>query len=316
MKGRVGLCAVGLLALFSQVGCGGEYEEPAGNRVPVIIPAQTAPTNVTATPGNTEATVSWTAPTSNGGRPGAGYTVRTFQDGNLVKSQQAPETTATVTGLANGTTYTFTVAARNDLSEGPQSTPSAPVVPRAVPNVPGNVAVTPGNREVTVSWDAPEDNGMALTGYTAVLTAGDTEVARQTVTGTSATFEGLTNGTTYRITVTANNAIVAGPASAPVEVTPRTVPAAPREVTTRLEPSGNGTNLIISCVIDDNGGARILNYSARLTRGGEPWRTTSTGTCNITIFNVSSGIEYVIYVFGTNEAGPGPESAPVTVTPP
>jgi hypothetical protein len=91
-----------------------------------------APTNVTATAGDGSATVSWTAP-SNGGSPITSYTVTpyigsTAQPATTVNGTP-PATNATVSGLTNGTAYTFTVTATNGVGTGPASSPSASVTP-------------------------------------------------------------------------------------------------------------------------------------------------------------------------------------------
>ena len=96
--------------------------------------APAAPTGVTATAGNTTATVTWTAPT-NGGSPITSYTVTPFTGTTaqtpLTVTGTPPATTATLTGLTNGTAYTFTVTATNTTGTSPASTPSTPVTPTA-----------------------------------------------------------------------------------------------------------------------------------------------------------------------------------------
>ena len=89
-----------------------------------------APTNVTATAGDAEATVTWTAPNS-GGSTITGYTVTGAPGGTVQVG--GTETTATVTGLTNGTEYTFTVVATNAYGDSPPSAPSNPVTPRPPP---------------------------------------------------------------------------------------------------------------------------------------------------------------------------------------
>jgi len=94
--------------------------------------APSAPTGVTATAGDTTATVSWTAP-SDGGSPITRYTVTpyigsTAQTPTTVTGSP-PVTNATVTGLTDGTSYTFTVSATNAVGTGPESTPSTAVTP-------------------------------------------------------------------------------------------------------------------------------------------------------------------------------------------
>ena len=90
---------------------------------------------MTATPGNTTATVTWTAPAGNGATI-TGYTV-TPRTGTttltpVTVTGNPAATTATVTGLTNGTAYTFTVTATNAAGTGPASAASAAVTPAAV----------------------------------------------------------------------------------------------------------------------------------------------------------------------------------------
>ncbi len=104
---------------------------------PAVTPAAAvpgAPTGVTAVAGNASASVSWTAPTSDGGSPITSYTVAANTGGqSAVVTGSPPATTATVTGLTNGAPYTFTVTATNVAGTGPPSTASAPVSPAGSP---------------------------------------------------------------------------------------------------------------------------------------------------------------------------------------
>jgi hypothetical protein len=88
--------------------------------------APQAPTGVTAVAGNTQATVSFSAPAITGGSPITGYTV-TSSPGGFTSS--GVSLSQTVTGLTNGTSYTFTVTATNAIGTGPAGGPSNPVVP-------------------------------------------------------------------------------------------------------------------------------------------------------------------------------------------
>ena len=80
------------------------------------------PTNVTATGGQNQATISWTAPAGSIGSytitPHVGTSLRT------PATVAAPATSAVVSGLSGGATYTFTVVASNSLGNGPTSSPS------------------------------------------------------------------------------------------------------------------------------------------------------------------------------------------------
>ena len=74
-----------------------------------------APIGVSATPGNGSAAVSWTAPSNNGGSAVTSYTVTPYIGSTaqtpVTVSGSPPATSTTVTGLTNGTAYTFTVIA-------------------------------------------------------------------------------------------------------------------------------------------------------------------------------------------------------------
>jgi len=183
------------------------------------------PTAVTATASNTSATVSWTAPTTDGGSAITGYQVD-VRTGAAVQSTVSLTGTATstvVTGLTNGTAYDFVVRAVNTVGSGASSaasntvTPVAPVVV-TVPGAPTIGTVVAGNASATVNWAAPANNGGAtITEYRIQVRTGTTVV--RTVTGVpgtavSSVVTGLTNGTAYNFRVRAVNSAGQGALSA------------------------------------------------------------------------------------------------------
>jgi len=124
----------------------------------VVGEAPGAPTNVTAVPGNMSATVSFTAPASNGGSPITSYTVTNSRGAITAVTANGTTTTATVTGLTNGTPCTFTVQATNVIGTGPASAPSTAVTPANPPGAPTGVTAVAGNGSATVSFTAPASN--------------------------------------------------------------------------------------------------------------------------------------------------------------
>jgi hypothetical protein len=95
-----------------------------GVNASAAVPGQ--PTAVAAVAGNGQAVVSFTAPASDGGSAITGYTVTSSPGGLTGAGASSP---ITVTGLTNGTDYTFTVAATNDVGTGAGSIASAAATP-------------------------------------------------------------------------------------------------------------------------------------------------------------------------------------------
>ncbi len=98
-----------------------------------------APEGVSAAAGDAKSTISWTVPTDTGGSPITSYTV-TAAPGGATTNVDSSQTTATMSGLGNGTAYTFRVAATNDSGTGPQSPGSNTVTPVAGASAPVTVS--------------------------------------------------------------------------------------------------------------------------------------------------------------------------------
>jgi hypothetical protein len=90
-----------------------------------------APAYASAVAGNALATVSFPASTSTGGNAITGYTVTSIPAGGLDSNAGTTALTHTITGLANGTSYRFTVHATNSKGNGSESAPSNAVTPSA-----------------------------------------------------------------------------------------------------------------------------------------------------------------------------------------
>jgi hypothetical protein len=101
-----------------------------------------APTGVTVTSQDAAVQVSWVAPSSNGGSAITAYRVTVVQTGSVVSVGPTARTT-TVTGLTNGTGYSFKVAAVNAVGVGPNSAATTIVKPRVTVRI-GSTTVTEG----------------------------------------------------------------------------------------------------------------------------------------------------------------------------
>ncbi len=209
--GSVRISHIGLFAMVALLAaCGGGGSGASSGSAT----APGAPTAVSAIAGNASATVSFTAPANNGGAAITRYTVTSSPGGFTASGAASP---INVTGLTNGTAYTFTVAATNSAGTGAASTPSNAVTPSAtavtVPGAPTNAAAIASNASAQVSFLPPANNGgAAITGYTVTSSPGG---IKATGTASPINVANLTNGTAYSFTVTATNSVGTGAASAP-----------------------------------------------------------------------------------------------------
>ena len=118
------------------------------NNVPPPVPG--APGNLSATPGDGEVTLSWGDPSND--------TIEKYQystDGGTtfidIPGSDKDTIAYTVTGLANGTTHTLTVRAKNISGEGDESSVTVLMIPAA----PANLTAMPGDGMAALSWDDP-----------------------------------------------------------------------------------------------------------------------------------------------------------------
>ena len=256
------------------------------------------PTNVAGTPGDGQVSVSFTPP-SDGGSPITQYAVAVSPGNQIVTGSSSP---IVVTGLTNGTAYTFTVTASNAIGPGPTSDPSAPVTPRGLPGAPTNVVAAPGDSQATVTFDAAFANGAAISSYTVTSSPGSFTA---TGSGSPLIVTGLSNGQSYTFTVRATNAVGAGSASAPSNaVTPRTVPGAPTGVSAT---PGNAQALVSFTPPSDNGGSQVTGYVVTSSPGSF---TAAGANSPVVIGGLTNGITYTFTVKATNAAGNGSPSGP------
>ena len=189
----------------------GEGKESSVTPQVKTVSAPTAPASPTATAGNTTASLTWSAPSSDGGSAIIGYTV-TSTPATRTCTTTATTRSCSYTNLRNGTQYKFTVVARNANGTSVPADSNS-IIPMTVTSAPLNPTLTSiGNGAAVASWNAPSNlGGGTVLYYTITLQPGG---ATYTAYTTSYQFSGLTFGTTYSYTVTATNAAGEGPASA------------------------------------------------------------------------------------------------------
>jgi len=129
---RMLILIAGIMLVFSMVGCDlleglGNTDDPDDPNDPDSSGNPSAPgavSNFTATPGNGQVVLTWSAPSNNGGSAVTGYEV-TRDNWSNKETKTAGETSHTYTGLTNDTQYTFKVRARNAQGTGTESTATA-----------------------------------------------------------------------------------------------------------------------------------------------------------------------------------------------
>ncbi|MCP1310834.1 fibronectin type III domain-containing protein [Paenibacillus tyrfis] len=281
---------------------------PSNSVTPTASTAPGAPTHVTAevANGESQATIKFTAPVSNGGSPITGYTVTSSPGGLTASGTGSP---ITVTGLTYGTAYTFTVVATNGVGNSKASlpsnsvTPTASTAPATVPGAPTAVTavVEHGQSQATVTFTPPASNGgSTITGYIVTASPGGLTASG---TGSPITVTGLTYGTTYTFTVVAINGVGSSASSVPsnrVTLTaPATVPGAPTNV---KAVAGNGEATVTFTPPASHGGSPIESYTVIASPGGR----TATGTGSpITVTGLTNGVTYTFTVIATNSIGSG-----------
>jgi outer membrane protein OmpA-like peptidoglycan-associated protein len=178
--------------------------------IPAALPG--APTITGITGGNAYLSVAFSAGTADSNAPITGYQ---YSSDNGTTWVNASGTTSPLlaSSLTNGTTYTVKIRAMSAIGNGAASS-GVSGTPLTVPsNVdPGTISYTAGNANVIVSWTAPAANGSSITNTTVTAFSallGGSSMGTCATTGgtTTCTITGLTNGTTYYVSIETLNGV-------------------------------------------------------------------------------------------------------------
>lgn len=275
-----------------------------------------APTSVVGTFGNQQVSVAFSEPAQIGtGIPT--YTATSSPGGFTASGASSP---LVVTGLSNGTSYTFTVTATNNFGST-TSAPSSAVTPAVAPSTPGAPTPTRGDTQVSLTWTAPSNGGSAITDYLVQYSSDSgstwTTFADGTSATTSATVTGLTNGTSYVFRIAAVN--IAGTSSyssASTAVTPAGVPVAPAAPT----PTAGNASVSLSWTAPSANGSAITDYKIyyATSAGGTYtlFSDTVSTTTSVTVTGLTNGTAYFFKVAAVNAVGDSALSAASTSSTP
>ncbi|MDW5562404.1 MAG: fibronectin type III domain-containing protein [Methanomassiliicoccus sp.] len=284
----------------------GEGAHSNSDEAAISASAPSAPQSLRATIGDAQVTLTWSAPTSDGGASINHYIV--YQDG--VDVSHPTTTSAIITGLTNGQAYSFAVAANNSVGDSDRSSSvsATPNSTTAVPGAPTGLSATPGDAQVALSWTAPTTAGGAAIDYYIVYQDG-VDVAHPTTT--SATITGLTNGQAYSFSVAAHNSAGAGSPTASVSVTPSSTAIAPNAPTALSATPGSG-EVYLSWLAPVNNGGAAIDYYIVYRDGVDIAHPALVYT---TISGLQNDRAYIFTVAAHNSAGTSGQSSSVVVTP-
>lgn len=270
-----------------------------GNGITVsnAISAPDAPTIGAATPGDGQVSVTFAAPVNNGGSAITGYTVTSNPSNISAGGFGVTNSPILVTGLTNGTAYTFTVIATNTVGNSIASAASNAVIPK------GNQTITfnnPGalNFGTTPTLTATSSAGA---GYAVSFSSATAGVCTITTGGT------LTFVTSGSCTIDADQpgdaAVNAATTVSQTFMVNAVVPGAP---TVGIATAGNTQATVAFTAPTNTGGTTITGYTVTSNPGG----FTGTGTgADITVNGLTNGVAYTFTVTATNFAGTSAASA-------
>lgn len=297
---------------------------PAASSVPG------APTSVTGAAGDGYVSLSWAAPASNGGSAITNYLVQYSLGGNVWAAFSKPTSTATsivASGLENGSTYLFRVAAVNSTGAGPWSLQSQSVTPQpaiVAPAAPSISKAQAYNGSVYLEWVAGGDGGSpiiaAAVRYSTNGGSTWTAVDPDSVDHTNVT--GLSGGTGHIFQASvANEAGVSPWSASSATVTPTSSPTAPLPPSGLTAVAGN-SQVSLSWTAPTPIGSPALpasNYMIERSSDGVSWTAISRPTSNATAYvatGLTNGQQYSFRVASENANGIGSFGSPTSfVTP-
>jgi len=280
--------------------------------IPLTVPS--APQNFSLSAGDSQVTLSWAAPASDGGTALTSYQVSNDNGVSWQTIAGASTLSYTFVGLSNGTSYNFAVRAVN--TEGPGASASTIATPLAVPGAVQNLVAVPSDGTVTLDWDVPAtDGGTPVTDYQVSSDGGSswTDVAS---TIQSYTFADLSNGSTYTFAVRAINTVGSG-APTSISAAPLAIPSVPQNL---IATAGAGQASLSWAAPADTGGSAITSYSIYSSTDGLNWTpagTTTASSFSFIVVGLTNGTPYYLAVTADNAAGSSmlQASTAVTVTP-
>jgi len=201
------LGGVGYNFVVTAINTDGKTSAASVSDIPQSVPD--TPTGLVATPGAKQAALVWAAPSNTGGLPLTGYIISTLENAGKTYSESASSTSATITGLQDGSSYTFQIVAVNSNGDS-VSTQAQKITTPSVPDSPSGVSGSVSGSTVTLTWSPPAFAGnSAITGYSVhIFDSANTELSNLATNSltASATINSIPAGS-YTAKVSATNVV-------------------------------------------------------------------------------------------------------------
>ena len=270
---------------------------------PVVVPD--APTSVIATAGNASASVTFSAPANNGGCAIKSYTVSSIPSGGVDSNAGSTLLNHSITGLTNGTSYTFTVKATNSVGTSVASMASNSVTPKALTastftfTGPASGSVNSASTIFTVT-----PNNL----YTGTITITPTGTGSAGLSAKVFTFSNSSAPQTYTITPTVVGSIILtatnnGSLTNPGNLTYSAIAIVPDAPTSVVATARDASAAVTFVATTNNGGCSITGYTVTSNPTGGTDINSGSTSLNHTITGLTNGMSYYFLVKAINPVG-------------
>ena len=265
-----------------------------------------APT-VTATPGNGQVTLTWTASTG-----ATSYAVaRSVTSGTGYATIQVVSVGTTFSDLnvVNGTTYYYVITASNGSCSSGNSVEVFAAPTCTPPAAPTGIVATPANGAVALAWTAP--TGAVSYRILRSTTSGSGYVLVGTSSTPAYTDTTVANGTTYYDVLTASNGSCNSVNSVEVPAAPACMPpSVPTGVT-----ATPGNKQVVLAWTASTGGATLYRVSRGPAAAGPFTSIATPSGTGYTDVGVTNGTTYYYVVSASNGSCSSANTAAIAATP-
>lgn len=290
----------------SAVNAVGEGPVSGAKNVTTLTSVPSVPRNFNAHSGSQRIDLVWDAPSSNGGSSIIGYHIfRGSAHAQLSYLSDTVLTTYSDSEVSPGQTYYYQVAAVNGVGEGGTSS-EVSVKAVALPSAPTGVQATKGKSSVSLTWNAPQDDGgAAISGYVIYRGSSPESLFKLATVGAVLQYNdaSLPKTSTAYYRVSAVNSAGEGGQSDRISVALTKKSSPPRNL---VVSSQDGKLLLSWDAPEDDGGANITSYAIyRRYADGDLTKVAVVDSTSLLDMGLTNGVTYSYSIAAINTVGEG-----------